>query len=675
MFFFDDKDLGAVRKRNSLRIVPPTPETGWRPPQFPNLSAARLLSFDTETKELDFDHGPGWARDKGHIIGVSIAADDCAGNVGKWYFPIRHEVEPEYNLPVDGTLRFLNDVLNTPAIPKIGANLYYDIGWLAEDRVTVAGELHDVQYAEALLQEAGEVNLDFLGTKYCGAGKYTGILYRWCSEAYGGPVSDKQRSNLWRASPRLVGPYAEQDAELPLSVLRQQWPLLESEGLLDVYRMECDLVYLLVKMRRAGISVDIRAAERLYAQLHTEAATLARRLNDVCGFEVNVNAAASLAKAYDSLGVKYPRTGEGAPSFVKDWLKVQDDPISQLVIDIRARTKIRDTFVKGYILESHNNGKVHCTFNALRGDDSGARSGRYSAQDPNLQNIPIRPNYVEELLMKDNPDYVPLGKRMRELFVHDLGHYCVEKNDYSQIEYRGLVDVAVGPGSDEVRAQYNSDPHTDYHVHTQNLVKAKTGVLIARKPIKNINFGLLYGMGEPKLARQIGVDKSKAHEIFDAYHSGAPYVRATMDYFAQMAQQLGYVPTVLGRRSRFDLWEPAGQFGKERSLALPYERAVMQYGSRIQRASTHKAINRRLQGSAADIMKRAMWLGHKLGVFDVTGVPRITVHDELVFSVIDASPRQNEAYAYLHRVMENAIPMRVPVIVDSGRGPTWGAIE
>jgi DNA polymerase I-like protein with 3'-5' exonuclease and polymerase domains len=679
--FFDD-ELGPSRKKVILKQLPPTPETGWRPPtHFPNLSAAKMLSFDVETWEPDFDHGPGWARGHGHIVGVGIGADDGNGNTGKWYFPVRHEVEPQYNLDSVHVFNFARDSLErTPRVPKVGANLTYDIGWLAEENIHVQGELHDVQFAEALLSEESEVALGALGVKYLNENKSSDLMYRWQAEAYGGAVNSKQRANIYRTSPRLVGHYGEGDVDLPLRILRHQWPLMSREGLLDVYRMECDLIYLMVKMRRKGVSIDVAAAERLYAQLGLDLLKFNRMLQDQLGFAVNVNAPTDVAKAFDHLGVPYKRTPDGNPSFTKDFLKAVDHPVAKQIIELRMYDKMRSTFVKKYLLERHSNGKIHGTFNQLRSDNDGTKVGRFSGSDPNLQNIPIRPGYTEEPLLTKkhalyDPNYVALGKRIRALFIHDAGHIAWEKNDFSQIQYRYLVHYAVGPGSDEVRAEYCLNPDTDYHDITQKTVERVTGLFIERKPIKNINFGLLFGMGEDKLARQIGVDKAKARLTFNAYHQGAPYVKATTNLYSNLSNTEGEIVSLLGRKSRFTMWEPIRQGREERRIALPYERAVQQYGTRIQRAYGHKALNRLLQMGEGDHMKRGMWKCYKDGVFDVIGVPRLTVHDELGFSVEDDSPLAQSAYAYMHHTLESAVPLRIPVRVDFGRGPNWGAIE
>ena len=230
-------------KRETVRIMPPIPDTGWRPPTYlPDLSGAACISIDCETYDPDLlTHGPGWARGRGHIVGVSIGADGG----GRWYFPIRHEVEPQDNWDPEVVLQWLRHTLGNPRQPKVGANLLYDIGWLRHEGVTVRGELVDVQFAEALLDERADVNLETLGQKYLGEGKESNILYDWCSKYYGGKANGTQRANIYRSPPRLVGPYAESDADLPLRVASAMYPLLVREGLFHLFQMECALIPLL----------------------------------------------------------------------------------------------------------------------------------------------------------------------------------------------------------------------------------------------------------------------------------------------------------------------------------------------------------------------------------------------------------------------------------------------
>lgn len=643
------------------RPMPPIPDTGWRPPtSFPNLSRAPVISIDCETFDPELiERGPGWARGKGHIVGVSVGAPGGY----KWYFPMRHTVEPQDNLPPEQVLAWLGKTLQDPSQPKVGANLMYDVGWLLHEGVAVAGDLVDVQYAEALLDERAEVALEVMAQKYLGEGKQSDLLYRWCSDYYGGRIGGNQRANIYRTPPRLTGPYAESDADLPLRLAVVLYPLLEKEGLSPIFRMECGLIPLMIAMRFAGVTVDVGKAERLRDTLANREKLEQSKLDAQAGFHVDINASSSMAKAFDQVGVKYGKTAKGAPSFTKEFLKTVEHPLANQIREIRKLNKLRGTFVESYILNSHVNGKVYGQFHLLRSDDGGTRSGRLSSSTPNLQNLPSRD---EEL--------APL---VRGIFIPDTGHRFWRRYDYSQIEYRFLIHYAIGPGSDEARARFNAEPDTDYHEWTLDLIAPMANWDIStpakrkpfRKPTKNVNFGMIYGMGEPKLASQLNLSKKEASIFFRAYDNGVPFAKPTMKATMEEAQRLGIITTVLGRRSRFDLWEPTAW--SDHSIALPYEKAILQYGQ-MQRAHTHKALNRRLQGSAADLMKMAMWRCWKEGVFDVTGVPRLTVHDENDFSDPGG---QDAAFLEMQHIMETAIQLRLPVRADGDIGLDWGHVE
>lgn len=656
------QDLPAEKNRTAVnRPMPDIPDTGWTAPKdLPNLSGAQVLSIDLETFDPELeDHGPGFGRGVGHIVGVAIGAD----NGGRWYFPLRHEVEPESNMEADKVLAWLQDVLSDPRQPKVGANLMYDVGWLRQEGIAVAGELVDVQYAEALLDERADVSLERLGHKYLGEGKESNILYEWCSQFYGGPATGKQRKNIFRSPPRLVGPYAESDADLPLRVAQKIYHLLVHEQLYDLFRMECDLIPLLLDMRFAGVRVDLNKAEMLSEQLQKRAHQQKEKLHKIAGTEVDPNTPSTLVKAFDNLGLAYPTTAKGNPSFVKSFLESLDHPLAQGITELRKLEKLNGTFIQSYILDAHTNGRVYTQFHPLRGDAGGTRSGRYSSSTPNLQNIPSRD---EEL--------APL---VRGLFLPDEGHKQWRKYDYSQIEYRFLLHYAVGPGSEEVRRYFNQYPNTDYHELVLDMVAPEAGWDIStpelrkkrRKPTKNINFGLIYGMGVEKLSKSLGLTKEQGQELFKAYHRGVPFAKATMDACSNEARDTGVITTILGRKSRFDLFEP-NEWGNT-GVALPFEQAVTRYSS-LRRAFTHKALNRRLQGSSADLLKRAMHKCYMDGVFQETGVPRLTVHDELDFS--DPGGK-DQAFEEMQHIMETTLPLRVPIKADVEAGPDWGHLQ
>lgn len=675
-----DLDPGVKRKAAVLKELPPVPATGWKPPsEFPDLRDAVLISFDTETKDPNLiDHGPGWARKQGHIVGVSLAALARNGETWCGYFPIRHEVYRHQNCNAANVLAWTKDMLETP-VPKTGANLMYDVGWLAEEQISVQGPLYDVQYAEALLDEQGKTNLEFLGRKYLREGKSSAGLYDWCARAYGGNPTSKQRANIYRTPPEMVGHYGESDAILPLRILPLQWAELASQDLLDLYVMECKLTRLLIKMRQTGVRVDTSYAQELYEELGGNIRQLQARFAASYGKPANHNSSAQLGPVFEAQGIKVPRTEAGQYSIQKVWLESLKDeaPIAADVLQLREYDKLQSTFVRGYILEGNVSGRLHCSFNPLRTDkgggqdgSQGAKTGRFSSSDPNLQNIPARSK---------------VGKRVRKAFVPDYGHAGWVKFDYSQIEYRMLAHFAVDSGDGSaaaLRDHYNNDPSADYHDVVYYRVCPYMGWDPSddalrkdkRRPIKNTNFGLLYGQGQGKLARTMNLSAKEAADFFQAYHDGAPYVKPTMEMCSREVHSRGYVTTILGRRTRFNLWQPdQGRYSRE-ELPEPvdYDTAIAKWGSNIKRAYDYRAVNYKFQGSAADMMKKAMVDLDESGVFDYVGVPKLTVHDELDFSLADGRKQTREALRYIKHRMENALQLRVPVVTDPDFGRSWG---
>jgi DNA polymerase-1 len=656
--FWEDKP--STGKRSAIeRPMPAIPETGWKTPtDFPDLSRERVIAIDVETWDPELlEHGPGWARGVGHMVGVSIGVE--SGH--RWYFPMRHETEPEDNMDPAQVIRWLKDTLEDPRQAKVGANLAYDVGWLQHEGVNVKGALVDVQFAEALLDERAKVALDILGVKYLNTGKTSELMYEWLADWFGGNPTEKQRKHIYRTPPRLCGPYAESDVDLPLRLAPILYQKMGEEGLLEVFEMECGLIYLLNAMRYAGVSVDIEKAEKLADSLSAQALVAQDKLNKTIGWEIDIGKKDQLEKAFNQLNIPYTRTKptasypEGQPSFTKAFLEGLVHPIGDIIREIRKCEKLKGTFVESYILNSHVNGKVYGQFHNMRGDEGGTRSGRFSSSTPNLQNLPSRDDI-----------WAPM---VRGIFIPDYGHEAWRKYDYSQIEYRCLIHDAVGMEGEKVRAMFNADPTIDYHDFIQALIKRETGIFIERKPIKNINFGLIYGMGVPALAAAIGLSLKDGKALVKEYHRGVPFASATMDYYTEIAKNTGVIETIMGRKSRFDLWEPT-QWNSD-SIALPLQQAITSYGQ-IRRAYTHKALNRRLQGSAADMMKLAMYRCWKDGIFDVTGVPRLTVHDELDFS--DPGGK-DEAFREMQHIMETALPLKIPIKADGEIGPDWGHVE
>lgn len=647
MFWEDRPNKGG---RNVTRVMPEIPNTGWvAPREFPNLSQAAALAIDTETYDPELTTiGPGWARGKGELVGVSVATPDHHA----WYFPMRHRIEPETNMDPEQVLRWLKDALGTPC-PKIGANITYDVGWLREEGVEVKGPLFDVQFAEALLNsETPSVALDSLAHNYLGVGKETSLLYQWCSDYYGGPISDKQRANIYRAPPRLVGPYAEPDALLPMQIMERQWPRLTSRGVAHLFDMECRLIRMMIDMRFRGAPVDLQRATEMYDDLSAKLEDGQREIDNLAGFEVNLNnAGGTLQKAFDHFGLSYPTTAKGNPSFTAQLLKKTNHPLCKLALQQRQWEKLRGTFIKGYILECSTNGRIHTEFHQLRGDENGARSGRFSSSGPNLQNIPIRSDE---------------GKLIRTIFRSEKGRW--RKYDYSQIEYRLLAHHAVGPGSEQIRQRYRNDPDTDYHNEAGDLLEAFVRKKMERRPVKDINFGMIYGMGKKELINRLGAEGER---IYAAYHQAIPFAKETAQEASRFASSHGFITTFMGRKSDFPYFGPS-EFDPE-AKPLLLDEALAAYGA-VKRMFVHKALNRRLQGGAADVMKKAMLNCYEQGVFDYIGIPALTVHDELDFE--DHGEAPESAWQEMVHIMETCVPeVTVPIKVDTGIGDSWGDID
>lgn len=610
------------------------PQTGWkRPEYFPDLRGAKAIAFDTETKDLEMEtHGPGFVRGAAHIVGVSVAVDD-----GAWYFPCRHEYGAQANLNFEPehVFAWLNDVFALE-VPFVGANALYDLEALRAEGVRAPASVHDIQYAEPLLDEnAYTYALEAIARKHLGTGKESNALYEWCAASFGGKANGDQRANIWRSPPTLAGPYAEADARLPLQILRKQLPLLHEQGLDEVYEMERGLIPLLLEMRYRGVPVDVRKAEETLAWLRAEAQ---RAQEHIPGIDVWANA--SIARAFDAAGLEYTRTEAGNPSFTRQWLEAESEhnELARAIMEVRLYEKAANPFVESYILGGHHLGRLHCQFNPLRNDLYGTVSGRFSSSLPNLQNIPSR--------------HKVLGPLLRSLFVPEAGGRW-RRYDYSQVEYRLLAHYAIGRKADDLRAKYNAQADIDYHEMTRALVEAYVGVDIGRKAAKNLNFGMVYGLGKDKLIRTLGVSEDVAVRLYEAYHNALPCVKETYNSANRLANRRGYIRTLLGRRRRY----PDVETDK--------------YG-RPNRKGAHTALNGVLQGSAADIMKRAMVMIWRSGVCDVIGVPHLTVHDELDWSDMMTAACE-EAFREVKNILETCVQLRVPLLAEEGTGANWGA--
>lgn len=652
-------DIGLFWEATAL---PPIPDTGWKPPAvFPNLKHAKRIALDVETYDPELKtSGPGWARGVGHLVGVSLSVD----RQNSWYFPIAHTIQPEYNLNPDNVLSYLQDTLSTDTV-KIGANLQYDVGWLNHSGVAVGGLLLDVQYAEALLDDtARSYSLEAIAKQHLGEGKVDNLLTDWCVQAYGAGAD--QRKNIHRAPTSIVGPYAEADAYLTLDIIDKQWGKLSDYNLTELFIMECKLIRVWLGMRFRGLPINLEAAHQAQSNLILMEEQLQDTLNLTAGFDVNVRSPAHLEKLFGDIGLSFPKTTKGNPSFTKDWLSQNLNPVAKQVNNIRKINKARVTFVEKAILNKQINNTIYPSFHPLRGELGGAVSGRLSSSNPNAQQFPSR-----------DKDLAPI---IRSLFIPEPGYPEWLQLDASQIEYRYFAHFS---GSERLIKRYQ-DKTTDFHAVVSAFLKDK----LPRKPIKNFNFMSLFGGGLKRTEEmlQLELTQGEIHDVLNTfgvtgdyatladifveqYSKNFPEAKATLKHYASLAARDGSTRTILGRRNTFDLWEPS-KYGEYRT-PLTYDEALDKYGYNIKRSATYKALNRILQGSAADHLKKGMLDAYEAGIFNSNrlGFPHVTVHDEIDFSYHQDFQRDLQE---LKSIMENAIPLRVPVIMNASIGADWG---
>jgi DNA polymerase I-like protein with 3'-5' exonuclease and polymerase domains len=612
------------------------PQTEWVPPEsFPDLSKYDEIAIDLETKDPDLKNtGSGSVTGNGHIVGIAIAVHDWSG-----YYPIRHEGGG--NMDHGAVSRWLQDVLKTPAT-KVFHNAMYDVCFLRAERYEIKGEIVDTMIAGSLVDENRfRYDLGSLGRDYVGIGKNEAVLKETAATWGIDP-----KSEMYKLPAMYVGEYAEQDAVLTLKLWQEMKKEIVTQELASIFDLETQLFPCLVDMRFLGVRVDIEAAHKLKQELVSEEKACLEKVWKETGEEVQIWAAKSIERVFQKLSLPYSKTEKtGAPSFTKNFLQNHPNSIVNSIAKAREINKAHTTFIDT-ILKHEHNGRIHAEINQIRSDQGGTVTGRFSYANPNLQQIPAR-----------NKD---LGPKIRSLFIPEEGMTwgCF---DYSQQEPRLVVHYAEldrqngnisAEGLEDVLEAYN-DGDADFHTIVADMAN------IPRSQAKTINLGLFYGMGKNKLQAELGLDKDDADELFNKYHSRVPFVKQLMYSVMERAQDAGRIRTVLGRRCRFNLWEP-NEFGINK--ALPYEDALREYAS-IRRAFTYKALNKLIQGSAADMTKKAMVELHKEGI-----VPHIQVHDELDISVNNNSDKIKE-------IMETAVELKIPNKVDYESGPNWGNIK
>ena len=615
------------------------PDSEWVPPEsVPNLSDATEIAIDLETYDPHLaDLGPGWVKGDGHIIGVAIAVDGWKG-----YFPLRHPGGGNFDEKI--FKRQLKKILDLPC-DKIFHNASYDVGWLRHWGLEVKGKIIDTLIAAPLINENSfRYDLSSVGLEYLKEKKSETLLYE-IGSAMGIP-KNKIKGSLHLFEACFVGPYAEQDVDLTLRLWKHFKVELIKQELSSIFDLETRLLPCLIDMTWKGVRVDLEKADRIEKNLKKKEGEILRQIKKDTGIDVEIWAAVSVAKAFDKLNIKYERTEKTKqPKFDKNFLTTHKHPLAKMIVQAREINKANTTFINTICRHSFN-GRIHAHIHQMRSNEGGGTvTGRFSYSNPNLQQVPAR-----------NKE---LGPLIRSIFVPDEG--CTWGSfDYSQQEPRVLVHFASLTsgglkGADQVIDSYKTkDP--DFHQAVADMAG------IDRRTAKTINLGMMYGMGKGKLASSLGLDTAEAEDLFKKFHANVPFVKQLMEQATRKADQVGFLRTLLGRKCRFDLWEPRA-FGIHR--ALPLWEAEKEYGRDLKRAWTYKALNRLIQGSSADMTKKAMVDLYEEGI-----LAHIQVHDELNCSI-----ENKEQAKKIKEIMEQTVELRVPLKVDMELGPSWGEIQ
>ena len=613
-------------------------QTEWiAPNNFPDLKGYKTISIDLETRDPDLkSKGSGAVIGNGEIIGVAVAVDGWCK-----YYPFGHEGGG--NLDKKRILEWLKSVCATEAT-KVFHNAMYDVCWLRSYGIEVKGHIIDTMVMASLVNENRmSYALNALSWEYLGERKNENIL-KEAAKNWG--IDPK--AELYKLPAMYVGEYAEKDASLTLELFKRLSTEIKKENLIEIFNLETELFPCLVDMKFKGVRVDVQKAHELKRKLTEQEKQFLLEIKKETQIDVQIWAARSIATIFDKLNLPYKRTEKtSAPSFTKNFLSEHKHPIVNKIAKAREINKAHTTFIDT-ILRYEHKGRIHADINQIRSDQGGTVTGRFSYSNPNLQQIPAR-----------NKD---LGPMIRSLFIPEEGCKwgCF---DYSQQEPRLVVHFAATTAGikDDPSVKEIIDNYSNNDIDFHKAVADMAG--IDRIQAKTINLGLFYGMGKAKLQAELGLNtKQEAEELFNKYHERVPFVRDLMNEVSKWASRDGEIRTLLGRGCRFNKWEPA-QFGMH--TPMTWEDAIKKYGeNRIRRAFTYKALNKLIQGSAADMTKKAMLDLYKEGI-----IAHIQIHDEL-----DLSVESEEKAKKTIEIMENAVKLLIPNKVDYESGKTWGDI-
>jgi DNA polymerase I-like protein with 3'-5' exonuclease and polymerase domains len=411
--------------------------------------------------------------------------------------------------------------------------------------------------------------------------------------------------------------------------------------------METKLLPVLLDMKQCGVKVNVQKAELVKKDFKSKEQKLLLDIKKETSIELEPWVSTSIAKIFEYYKIPFEKTDKtNKPSFTKAYLQACPHPIAAKILKVRELNKAQTTFIDSIINHAYKD-RIHCEFHQLRSEDGGTVTGRFSSSNPNLQQIPARDPEIKKVIRGlfepefsekwGSFDYSSQEPRL-------LVHYCASLNEN---EKHPLID--------EVVQKYH-EGDDDFHQMVADLAG------ITRTQAKTVNLGIMYGMGQGKLASTLDITVDEAKELLNQYHEKVPFVKGLANRISSHAQNFGRIRTILGRKCRFDLWEPC-TFGYNR--ALPHEDAIKEYSpQKLKRAFTYKALNKLIQGSAADQTKKAM-----LDCYEKGHLPLLTVHDELCFSI-----HSQEQAKEITEIMETGLELKVPSKVDQELGDNWGEV-
>jgi len=684
-------------------------------PEDLDLNGISTVALDIETYDPNLKtKGLGAIRGDGFITGVAIATGKDTV-----YFPLHHSDHVKSDSEKKNFWDQMNKkILQNENITKVFHNAIYDVCWMrAETGKMLKGRIVDTMVAASVINENRfKYSLDALSKDILKDEKYKYDLQEKTFQWSGGMQKDPM-SNMHRLPSHVVKEYAKQDVNLTFRL----WEIFdkqldkvlhikkdgEQKSCRKIFELETRLFPCLVDMKFKGVRIDTQKLESFGKKLKCRRDNLLNIIKKHTKIDVQLWAANSVKDLLNNQNItNYEKTPKsGMPKLPKDYLKTHKNRFLRMLSKAREADKAVNTFIeglKGYI----HNGRIHADINQIRSDAGGTVTGRFSMSNPNLQQIPAKGYY---------------GKKMRELFLPEEGHQW-GSFDYSQQEPRIVVHYAIKHGlseTQELADKFNSDK-ADFHQIVADMAN------IPRKQAKSINLGLFYGMGKGKLQAELNLDKTQAKKLFDTYHDKVPFVKELSDNLMGFAKEHRLVFTLEDRFCRFDTyesvnkrwnnkerkfeeWDPeAKEIKNEKTGNITYqgdwvapklmskqaawEKFKLQFNARSKSkneggigkveeltnegrktwfaqyfapAFTYKALNKLVQGSAADMTKKAMVDLYEKGI-----VPHIQIHDELCVSIKDEATRIT-----VQETMENAIQLKINNKVDCKTGSNWGTIK